>query len=95
MLNTHKLDYLLSLFMDGNLTQEWVFEDGGHGCYINQDGFYEINRASRERGFHITVIGPLREIMKSSRLSPYFAVPGGDMMLAGCFGLITGFQAIG
>ncbi|MGA7076195.1 MAG: DUF1786 domain-containing protein [Halobacteriota archaeon] len=93
MLNTNKLDHLLSLFMDGNLTQEWVFEDGGHGCYINQAGFYEINRAYRERGFHVTVIGPLRDIMKGSRLSPYFAVPGGDMMLAGCFGLITGFQA--
>ena len=92
MLNTDKLDHLLSLFMDGNLTQEWVFEDGGHGCYINQAGFSEINQAFKERGFHITVIGPLREIMKDSKLNPYFAVPGGDMMLAGCFGLITGFM---
>jgi uncharacterized protein (DUF1786 family) len=91
MLNTNKLDYLLSLFMDGNLTQEWVFEDGGHGCYINQAGFSEINHAFKERGFRVTVIGPLREIMKDSKLNPYFAVPGGDMMLAGCFGLITGF----
>jgi uncharacterized protein (DUF1786 family) len=92
MLNTNKLDHLLSLFMDGNLTQEWVFEDGGHGCYINQAGFFEVNRAFKERGFHVTVIGPLREIMKDSRLDPYFAVPGGDMMLAGCFGLINGFM---
>lgn len=92
MLNTNKLDHLLSLFMDGNLTQEWVFEDGGHGCYINQTGFNEINRAYRERGFNVTVIGPLREIMKGSRLNPYFAVPGGDMMLTGCFGLLTGFK---
>jgi uncharacterized protein (DUF1786 family) len=92
MLNTTKLDRLLSLFMDGKLTQEWVFEDGGHGCYINQAGFSEINRAFKERGFQVTVIGPLREIMKSSQLHPYFAVPGGDMMLAGCFGLVTGFM---
>ncbi|MDD1726175.1 MAG: DUF1786 domain-containing protein [Euryarchaeota archaeon] len=92
MLNTDKLDYLLSLFMDGNLTQEWVFEDGGHGCYINQAGFSEINHAFKERGFHVTVIGPLREMMKNSKLNPYFAVPGGDMMLAGCFGLITGLM---
>jgi uncharacterized protein (DUF1786 family) len=91
MLSTDKLDHLLALFMDGNLTQEWVFEDGGHGCYINQAGFSEINHAFKERGFHVTVIGPLREIMKDSKLNPYFAVPGGDMMLAGCFGLITGF----
>jgi uncharacterized protein (DUF1786 family) len=91
MLNTNKLDHYLSLFMDGNLTQEWVFEDGGHGCYINDAGFSEINRAYKERGFRVTVIGPLREKIKSSRLSPYFAVPGGDMMLTGCFGLIAGF----
>ena len=92
MLNTDKLDNLLLLFMDGNLTQEWVFEDGGHGCYINQDGFSEINRAFKEKGFRVTVIGPLREIMRESQLNPYFAVPGGDMMLAGCFGLITDFM---
>ncbi|MGZ4881181.1 MAG: DUF1786 domain-containing protein [Halobacteriota archaeon] len=91
MLNTNKLDHLLSLFMNGNLTQEWIFEDGGHGCYINNAGFSELNHALKERGFQVTVIGPLREMMKDSKLNPYFAVPGGDMMLTGCFGLITDF----
>lgn len=90
-MNTEKLDYLLSLFMDGNLTQERVFEDGGHGCHISDTGYQEIDRAYKEKGFFLTTIGPRRDMMKSSRLDPYFAVPGGDMMLAGCFGLIKAF----
>jgi len=89
-MDAQKIDCLLSLFMDGDLSQERVFNDGGHGCYIDRTGFDEINRAQRERGFHLTVIGPQRAIMKGSRLNPHFAVPGGDMMLAGCFGLIIG-----
>jgi uncharacterized protein (DUF1786 family) len=90
VMDTQKIDYLLSSFMDGNLTQERVFNDGGHGCYIDRIGFDEINRAHRERGFHLTVIGPQRAIMRESRLNPHFAVPGGDVMLAGCFGLVIG-----
>jgi uncharacterized protein (DUF1786 family) len=92
MIDAQKIDYLLSSFMDGNLTQEWVFNDGGHGCYVDRTGFNEINQAHRERGFHVTVIGPRRAIMRGSRLNPHFAVPGGDMMLSGCFGLIIASQ---
>ena len=90
-MNTEKLDYLLSLFMAGNLTQERVFEDGGHGCHISNTGYQEIDRAYKEKGFFLTTIGPRRDMMMSSRLGPYFAVPGGDMMLAGCFGLAKAF----
>jgi uncharacterized protein (DUF1786 family) len=91
-IDAQKIDYLLASFMDGNLTQERVFNDGGHGCYIDRSGFDAIAQAHRESGFHITVIGPQRAIMRGSQLNPYFAVPGGDMMLAGCFGLIIGSQ---
>jgi len=93
-ITTEKLDYFLSLFMDGKLTNERIFQDGGHGCYIHETGYREIDRAFRERGFWVTTIGPQRGIMKKSRLRPYFAAPGGDMMLAGCFGLITGFNSL-
>jgi hypothetical protein len=34
------------------------------------------------------VIGPRRGLLRASKLNPYFAVPHGDMMIAGCFGLI-------
>jgi len=92
LITTEKLDYFLSLFIDGKLTNERIFQDGGHGCYIHKTGYREIERAFRERGFWVTTIGPQRGIMKKSRVSPHFAAPGGDMMLAGCFGLITGFN---
>ncbi len=91
MLNAEKLDYFLSLFIDGKLSQARVFKDGGHGCYISSSGYREIDRAYKESGFFVTTIGPRRYIMKHSQLDPYFAVPGGDMMLAGCFGLLKNY----
>ncbi|MEN6409776.1 MAG: hypothetical protein ABFD44_08705, partial [Anaerolineaceae bacterium] len=33
--------------------------------------------------------GPRRSLMADSRLRPYFAVPFGDMMISGCFGLLA------
>jgi uncharacterized protein (DUF1786 family) len=36
----------------------------------------------------LSVTGPRRGLLAGSRLAPYFAVPHGDMMLAGCFGLL-------
>jgi uncharacterized protein (DUF1786 family) len=94
LLTTERLDYLLSLFMDGKLTNERIFQDGGHGCYIHATGYREIDRAAKERNFWLTTIGPRRAMMKNSQLNPYFAVPAGDMMLAGCYGLISGFSSL-
>ncbi|MBI4236740.1 MAG: hypothetical protein HY688_05250 [Chloroflexi bacterium] len=36
----------------------------------------------------VSVTGPMRGMLEGSRLRPYFATPHGDMMLAGCFGLL-------
>src|SRR5258708_14157422 len=41
----------------------------------------------------LTVIGPRRALLEGSRLHPYLAVPHGDMMLAGCFGLLRALAA--
>jgi hypothetical protein len=38
--------------------------------------------------FGVAVTGPRRSLLRASRHRPYFAVPYGDMMLAGCFGLL-------
>ena len=86
-----KLDYYISLFGSGELTNEHVFNDGGHGCYINKSGFEDLQRAYKEKGFFVSVTGPKRNMMKESIHNPYFAVPYGDMMLTGCFGLIKAF----
>ena len=39
----------------------------------------------------IAVTGPQRGKLRGSRLDPYFAVPHGDMMVCGCFGLLWAF----
>jgi hypothetical protein len=38
--------------------------------------------------------GPKTDSQSSSVLRPYFAVPFGDMMLAGCFGLLAAIAEI-
>jgi hypothetical protein len=39
--------------------------------------------------FGIAVTGPRRSMMRDSTLRPYYAVPFGDMMITGCFGLLA------
>jgi hypothetical protein len=41
----------------------------------------------------LAVTGPRRELLRGSALAPYEAVPHGDMMLAGCFGLLRAVAA--
>jgi hypothetical protein len=45
--------------------------------------------ASKDAPFGIVVTGPRRNLLRGSALRPYFAVPFGDMMIAGCFGLLA------
>ena len=39
----------------------------------------------------VAVTGPRRAKLRGSALDPYFAVPHGDMMVSGCFGLLWAF----
>jgi uncharacterized protein (DUF1786 family) len=39
----------------------------------------------------LAVTGPQRAKLRGSELDPYFAVPHGDMMVSGCFGLLWAF----
>ena len=84
LLNTSKLDLLLVELAAGTLSDEMVFVDNGHGAFI-QSG-YPHKFADVEHQFAVT--GPRRKMMLGSSLNPYFATPFGDMMLAGCFGLL-------
>ena len=79
-----KLDDYIRRLCDGKLTFNEVFDDGGHGCHIEQAvGSMNINS--------VIVTGPNRQIMEGSGLDVFFAAPHGDMMLTGCFGLIDMF----
>lgn len=80
-----RLESLLISLADGSLAHADVFEDHGHGALI-----YDPAPLSLEEGpFGVAVTGPRRGLMGASRLRPYFAVPYGDMMIAGCFGLLA------
>ncbi len=73
-------DYVARL-RDGTLANSEVFAAGGHGCYIAH-GFRP------DDGYRfVAVTGPNRSLAKN--LGYYFAVPYGDTMLAGCFGLVA------
>jgi uncharacterized protein (DUF1786 family) len=67
----------------GQLSHEEIFSDGGHGCFILE---------SEDQLPFLSVTGPNRKLMQDSLLKPHFAVPHGDMMLSGCFGLVRAFS---
>ena len=55
-----------------------VWEDGGHGSLVLERG---------DNPF-LVATGPRRSLLISSQLNTCFAAPFGNMMLAGCFGLV-------
>ena len=84
-LDRFKLDSLMRALAEGSLTNEMVFEDQGHGALVYEPAPLEFPAA----GFGVAVTGPRRSLMASSDLHPYFCSPFGDMMIAGCFGLLS------
>ena len=82
LLTRNRLEDLIVKLVEGKLTNEEVYNDGGHGC---------LTLESRKDLPFVSVVGPQRSLMAGSNLSPYFASPYGDMMLAGCFGLVRAF----
>ena len=83
LLSTEEIESLSEGLVAGTLRHEDVFDRHGHGV------FYADSPATRQPFLAIT--GPQRGKLKDSRLKPYFAVPHGDMMLSGCFGLVWAF----
>jgi uncharacterized protein (DUF1786 family) len=85
-----QLEQMLLKLANGTLTNEEVFDTSGHGALVlGDDG--RANRANGEAFPFLAVTGPRREMLRGSELKPYEATPHGDMMLAGCFGLLRAF----
>jgi uncharacterized protein (DUF1786 family) len=97
-----KLESLLRRLADGSLKHEDVFNDMGHGALMYTDDMFEFGKddfdivvtGPRRSMFRNADDG--RQTMDNGqssivngRLRPYFAVPFGDMMIAGCFGLLA------
>ncbi|HEX6033401.1 MAG TPA: DUF1786 family protein [Anaerolineales bacterium] len=85
-----KLETLLRKLADGSLKHQDVFDDMGHGALMYSEQIFEFGKDE----FDVVVTGPRRSMFQHIHpsplhLHPYFAVPFGDMMIAGCFGLLA------
>ncbi|MFQ5965564.1 MAG: DUF1786 domain-containing protein [Candidatus Scalinduaceae bacterium] len=81
LLTPKKLKKFVHSLQKKSLKNEDIFKDNGHGSIINP-------ACPKETKFDfITVVGPQRQI--ADDLDCYYAAPYGDMMLTGCFGLVT------
>jgi uncharacterized protein (DUF1786 family) len=85
LLDQPKLDRLLRELAAGTLRHQQVFDDHGHGAAIVSPEPLDLSQGD----FGVVVTGPRRAMMIESALRPYFATPFGDMMLAGCFGMLA------
>ncbi len=84
-LRATELEAYLERLAAGTLSNDQVFADMGHGA---------LERGATARLPALTALtGPRRGLLSSSRLNPYLAVPHGDMMMAGCFGLLRALAA--
>lgn len=75
-----KLKEYIIRFTWGKVANEEVYADGGHGCTRCSD------TPNPECFGFVAITGPRRHLAKGFG---YFAVPCGDMMLSGCFGLVA------
>jgi uncharacterized protein (DUF1786 family) len=89
MLDRAKLESYLRALAAGTLTNERIFDDSGHGALT-----LESHIPSTSATPFLVVTGPRREMLRGSTLAPYEATPHGDMMLAGCFGLLRAVAAL-
>jgi hypothetical protein len=91
LITPEKLVHLVDRLRAGTLTDAEVYDDNGHGAFIGPD--YALVPGGPGTGFgFVAVTGPQRHLAAS--LGYHFAAPHGDMMLTGCFGLVTAARRI-
>lgn len=80
-----KLGSLLKKLSAGTLSNEEIYQDGGHGAWISR-----TEELSGEKEIElISVTGPNRQL--ADRAGYYQTAPHGNMMLTGCFGLLKAY----
>jgi len=84
-MNGDKIRELIEKLCLGTLEEDEVFEDGGHGSYIE---------SVPDRVRSVLITGPRRESFLSCEAlkGAVAAAPGGDMMITGCLGLIKSWK---
>ncbi len=82
LMDKDNIEALLIDFADGKLSNEEVFNNGGHGLVFLEDppGFFKIEK--------VAVTGPNRDLLAGSTLPVHFAAPAGDVMMTGTMGLV-------
>lgn len=80
MLDRPTLEGWLRELAAGTITHERVFASMGHGAWVRE-------RQTGPLDF-LAITGPRRSLMRGSQLPVYFAVPHGDQMVAGCYGML-------
>ncbi len=97
-----KLEKYILALADGSLKHQDIFDDMGHGALVYGDNPFEFGKdefdvvvtGPRRSMFQTADDRPQTaknrpSFAVSGRLRPYFATPFGDMMIAGCFGLLA------
>lgn len=79
-LDTARLNEHIARFIKGSLDDQEVFDDDGHGCA-------RLAEAPRAISGPVVLTGPQRRLARG--LGWQTAVPLGDVMLSGCFGLVA------
>jgi uncharacterized protein (DUF1786 family) len=82
LLDASSLDSMVTRLVQGTLTNDEIYDAGGHGVVV-------VGR-DRRKPF-VAITGPRQDIIAGSSLKPQRAVPHGDTMLAGCYGLVSAF----
>jgi uncharacterized protein (DUF1786 family) len=86
LLSREKLEGLLVRLAAGTLSHDELFAEHGHGALI-------LDPKPGGLGF-VAVTGPRRGMLAESALRPYLAVPYGDMMMTGCWGLVRACSTV-
>lgn len=99
-----KLERYIRALADGSLKHQDIFDDMGHGALVygehpfefGKDEFDVVVTGPRRSMFtpssleSDSLLSDVKQQAASlQNLRPYFAVPFGDMMIAGCFGLLA------
>jgi uncharacterized protein (DUF1786 family) len=82
LLSRARLEELLAQLAAGTLSHAEILAEHGHGALV-----LDPTPASLDT-LCVAVTGPRRGLLAGSALRPYLAVPYGDMMMAGCWGLV-------
>ena len=80
LLSQARLEELLAQLAEGTLSHDELFAEHGHGALV-------LDPIPSPLGY-VAVTGPRRAMLAGSALQPHLAVPHGDMMMTGCWGLV-------